>query len=297
MDRLLCRNACGSRRCLARFRPDGWHLVFLTEPEPPRGVAVPLGDGVRRIVARNPGPMTYWGTNTYLIDRADGVVVLDPGPDDPAHVADLLRAAERPIRHILLSHTHADHLGAAAALREAAGAPVHAYARPAAPGFAPDVALEDGDSAAGLVALHMPGHAADHLCFAAPNGTFFSADHVMSWSSSVISPPGGDMAAYLNGLERLLARDDRRYLPGHGPPLPDPRPFVRDLLAHRRSREAAVLAALGDAPASARDLVSRLYAGLDPRLRGAAERNVVAHLLKLAAEGRAAERLQGWLRA
>ncbi len=272
-------------------------MAFLTEPEPPRGVASPVAPGVRRMVARNPGPMTYWGTNTYLLDQPDGIAVLDPGPDDPGHVADLLREAGRPIRRILLSHTHRDHLGAVAALRAATGAPVHAYAHPAVPGFVPDVTLEDGDEAAGLAALHTPGHAADHLSFAAPGGTLYSADHVMSWSSSVVSPPGGDMAAYMQGLERLLTRDDHLYLPGHGPPLPHPGVFVRDLLAHRRAREAAILAALGNAPRPARDFVDLLYSQLDPRLRAAAERNVVAHLLKLAAEGKAAQEGEGWRRA
>jgi glyoxylase-like metal-dependent hydrolase (beta-lactamase superfamily II) len=269
-------------------------LVFLTEPEPPRGIATPVAPGVRRMVARNAGPMTYWGTNTYLLDQPDGVAVLDPGPDDPGHVADLLREAGRPIRRILLSHTHHDHLGAVTALRAATGAPVHAYARPAVAEFVPDVALEDGDEAAGLTALHTPGHAADHLCFAAPDGTFYSADHVMSWSSSVVIPPGGDMASYMGSLERLLARDDQSYLPGHGPPLSNPGAFVRHLLAHRRAREVAILAALGDAPRPARDFVGLLYAQIDPRLHQAAERNVVAHLLKLAAEGRAVQDGEGW---
>ena len=272
-------------------------MAFLTEPEPPRGTASPVAPGVRRIVAPNPGPMTYWGTNTYLLDQPDGIAVLDPGPDDPAHVADLLREAGRPIRRILLSHTHRDHFGALAALRAATGAPVHAYAHPAVPGFVPDVTLQDGDGAAGLTALYTPGHAADHLCFATPDGTLYSADHVMSWSSSVVSPPGGDMAAYMQGLERLLTRDDQLYLPGHGPPLPHPAAFVRDLLAHRRAREAAILAALGDAPRPTRDFVDLLYSQLDPRLCAAAERNVIAHLVKLAAEEKAAQQEEGWRRA
>jgi glyoxylase-like metal-dependent hydrolase (beta-lactamase superfamily II) len=275
-------------------------LDFLTEPEPLRGVALPVAEGVRRMVARNPGPMTYRGTNTYLLDQPDGVAVLDPGPDDPAHVADVLREASAPIRRILLTHGHHDHFGAVAALRAASGAPVHACKHPAVPGFTPDLALEDEDEAApGLVALHTPGHAADHLCFAASDGTVFTGDHVMSWSSSVVSPPGGDMAAYMRGLERLLARrHDRRYLPGHGPPLQDPHPFVRDLLDHRRVREAAILALLGEVPRPPREFVGLLYPDLDPRLRAAAERSVLAHLLTLAAERRAAQDADGfWRRA
>ena len=252
---------------------------------------------VRRVVARNPGPMTYWGTNTYLLDQPDGVAVLDPGPNDPAHVADVLREAGGPIRHVLISHTHPDHVGAVAALREATGAPVHAYAHAVLSGFVPDVGLEDGDERAGLVALHTPGHAADHLCFAHPDGTLFTADHVMSWSSSVVSPPGGDMAAYMSGLERLLARDDQLYLPGHGPPLQAPRPFVRNLLEHRRAREAAVVSLLGEAPRPVHDFVGQIYPDLDPRLHAAAERSVLAHLVKLGAEGRAAQAGDGWRRA
>lgn len=273
-------------------------MRFLTEPEPARGAALPIAPGVRRIVARNPGPMTYWGTNTYLLDQPDGVAVLDPGPDDPAHVADLLREAGRPIQRILVSHGHADHRGAVPALREVTGAPVHAYAPPVEPGFEPDVPVGDGGEAAGLLALYTPGHAADHLCFARPDGTLFSADHVMSWSSSVVSPPRGDMAAYMAGLERLLARGgDQLYLPGHGPPLPDPLPFVRALLDHRLAREAAILGALGPAPRPVREIVDLTYPGLDPSLAAAAERSALAHLVKLAAEGRAAEQGGGWRRA
>lgn len=195
-------------------------MPFLVEPEPPRGVALPVMPGIARVVAPNPGVMTYHGTNTYLIDTPDGCVVLDPGPNDAGHVRAILAAASGPIAHILLSHTHRDHLGAVAALRQVTGAPVHAYGRNGAPGFAPDLPLNDGDVVAGLTALRTPGHASDHLCFAAADGTLFSADHVMSWSSSVISPLDGDMAAYFASLRRLLARDDRLYLPGHGPPLP-----------------------------------------------------------------------------
>ena len=271
-------------------------MAFLTEPEPPRGRALAVAPGVRRVVARNPGPMTYWGTNTYLIDRPGGVAVLDPGPDDREHVADLVREAGCPIQSILLSHAHPDHLGAAAALREATGAPVHGFAAPGVPDFVPDVPLRDGDEAVGLVVLHTPGHAPDHLCFADRDGTLYSADHVMSWSSSVVSPPGGDMAAYMGALERLLAREDRLYLPGHGPPLARPQAFVRELLAHRRAREAAILDALAAGARTARDLVGRIYAQVDARLHAAAERNVLAHLLKLEAEGRVVREEQGWRR-
>ncbi len=268
-------------------------MAFLTEPEPQRGQAVTVLPGIRRIVAANRGPMTYHGTNTYLVDAPGGLIVLDPGPDDPAHVAAVLAAAG-PVARILLSHTHHDHLGAVAAMRAATEAPVHAWHDPAVPEFTPDVRLQDGDMVDGWRAVFTPGHAADHLCFAGPDGVLFSADHVMSWSSSVVSPPGGVMTAYFTSLRRLLARDDRVYLPGHGPPLPDPRPFVQDLLARRMAREDAIMAALGATPCTTRALTDLLYSQVDERLRRAAERNVFAHLLKLRDEGRAADGPDGW---
>ena len=140
---------------------------------------------------------------------------------------------------------------------------------------------------AGWTALHTPGHAADHLCFARADGIIFTADHVMTWSTSVISPPAGDMAAYLTSLRRLLGRDDRLLLPGHGPPLAHPRAYLLDLLIHRKRREAAVLAAIKVAPRTPAELADMLYSPLNPRLRAAAERILLAHLLKLHAEGRA----------
>ncbi len=270
-------------------------VSFLTEPEPPRGIAQTVHAGIRRVVAGNPGSMTYWGTNTYLIDGPDGIIVLDPGPDDPAHVAAVIAAASRVAR-IVLSHTHHDHLGATAALRAMTGAPVYAWHDPDVPGFTPDIGLQDGGRVGEWTALHTPGHASDHLCFAGPDGVLFSADHVMGWSSSVVSPPGGDMAAYISSLRRLLARDDRTYLPGHGPKLLDPTPFVQGLLDHRLTREAAVLGALGTAPRGSRAITDQLYNQLDPRLRRAAERNVIAHLAKLVQEGRAQLGADGWVR-
>ena len=266
--------------------------AFLSEPEPPRGVATRLAPGLRRLVARNAGPMTYHGTNTYLIeppitDPGSGLVVLDPGPDDGRHVAELLAAAGAPVARILLSHTHADHLGAVAALRAATGAPVAAFHRSAKPGFAADLALRDGDRVAGLLAIHTPGHAADHLCFAAPGGVLFSADHVMGWSSSVVSPPRGDMAAYVGSLERLLARDEQLYHPGHGPAVASPRKLVEGMIRHRLKREAEVARRLEEAgPSSIEGLVDALYSQTDPMLRRAAGRNVLAHLIKLEREGR-----------
>lgn len=273
-------------------------MAFLTEPEPERGTLQTLLPGVRRIVAANPGPMTYHGTNTYLIDTADGLVVLDPGPDDPAHVEAVLRAADGKTALILLSHTHHDHVGAAPALQAATGAPTAGFHESALDSFDPDMKLRDGDTVAGMLALHTPGHAADHLCFALPaaDGTnvLFSADHVMSWSSSVVSPPGGNMRHYFASLNRLLDRDDELFLPGHGPKLPNPHDLVRDLLHHRMERERGIEAALQDGPSTTYALMDRLYSQVDQRLRRAAERNVLAHLMKLEEEGKVTRDGETW---
>jgi glyoxylase-like metal-dependent hydrolase (beta-lactamase superfamily II) len=255
----------------------------LTEPEPPRGVAIAVAPGVRRLVANNPGPMTYHGTNTYLIDDAAGVTVLDPGPDNAAHVADILAASGGPVARILVSHGHPDHVGALPALAAATGAPVLRFP-----------ALGDGESVGDWTVLHTPGHAPDHLCLARGDGVVLTADHVMSFSTSVVIPPDGDMAAYMSGLRRLLARDDTLYLPGHGPPIPTPAGVTRALLEHRLAREAAILAAIASRPRGAADLVSELYAPLDERLRRFAEGSVTAHLLKLEAEGRARQEGDVW---
>ena len=276
-------------------------MRFLSEPEPPRGVATAVAPGVRRMVAPNPGPMTCWGTNTYLIETDAGTLVLDPGPDDAGHVAAVAAVAGR-VRAILLSHTHPDHLGGVAALRAATGAPVHSWHAPALGSFVPDVSLRDRDQAFGWTALHTPGHAPDHLCFAGPSegaigGVLASADHVMGWSSTVVIPPDGRMADYFASLERLLGREDRLYLPGHGPPIPEPLAHVRALRAHRLAREAAVLAALGPVPRTVEAIVGELYAEVSPTLHRAAGLTVAAHLGKLAEEGRAAEVGTGWVAA
>src|ERR1700753_445624 len=219
-------------------------MPFLTEPEPERGAVQPVMTGISRIVANNPGPMTYYGTNTYLIDTPDGTAVLDPGPENhPEHIEAILRHTGGAVAFILVSHTHHDHVGAVPALQEATNAPTVGFRRSALPTFDPDIKLDHGDAFATMTALHTPGHAADHLCFAlaAANGerVLFSADHVMSWSTSIVSPPGGDMRDYFASLKLLLDRYDDIYLPGHGPPLRDPRDLARNMLAHRMLREQA----------------------------------------------------------
>ena len=270
-------------------------LAFLTEPVPERGALLPVLPGVSRIVADNPSRMTYHGTNTYLIEAEDGVTVLDPGPDEPAHVANILRLTPGPIVRILLSHTHRDHFGAVAALKVATGAPTYGWHQSADTLFTPDIPIHDGETVIGMEAVFTPGHAADHVCFARPDGVLFSADHVMGWSSSIVSPPGGDMAAYFASLRRLLARPEHTYLCGHGPVLTDPHPYVTALLDHRIARENAIAAALhGTGRQTTKALVDGLYSKIDPILKMAAERNVLAHLMKLQGEGRVTRHGDDW---
>ena len=189
-------------------------MNFLSETVPDHAAATIVAPCVRRLVASNAGPMTYHGTNTYLIDWDDGVGVIDPGPDDAAHVGHLLQSAGAPIRAILLTHGHHDHWGALAALKAASGAAVYGWHNPFTPEVRPDVALQDGAVVGGLRALHTPGHAPDHLCFASPTGVIFSGDVVMGWSTTVVGGAGGDMAAYFASLERLLGTASHVYLPG-----------------------------------------------------------------------------------
>lgn len=284
------------------------NIPFLREDPLPHGAVEQIAPGIRRMVCANPGPFTFRGTNTYLIGRGE-VAVLDPGPADAAHLAAILQAtAGERITRILVSHTHRDHSPGAAALVAATGATTFGHGPHVTPpdaggeggdhAFRPDIALPDGATVDSddwrVTALHTPGHCANHLCFALENaaapGILFSADHVMSWSTTVVSPPDGDMAAYMASLARIATRDDRLYLPGHGPPLPNPAPFVAALAAHRREREAKVFHALRAARrATAAELVPAVYGPeLDPKLVPAAARSLLAHLIKLAAEGAAA---------
>ncbi|MGI4975918.1 MAG: MBL fold metallo-hydrolase [Janthinobacterium lividum] len=258
------------------------------DPAPPYGVALPEAPGIVRVVAPNPGPMTQHGTNSWILAGPDGATVIDPGPDDAGHVAALLSAAG-PVARIVLTHRHADHAGAASALRAASGAPVIAHHAFASALVRPDRTVGDGDALPGLVVLHTPGHASDHLCLAAPDGVLFSGDHVMGWSTTAISPPDGDMADFLRSLERLRARGDRLLLPGHGAAIRDPAPLLSTLLRHRLMREAGLVAALRRAPATIEALVASEYQGLAPGLARAAGATLLAHLAKLRHDGVAAE--------
>ncbi len=287
---------------------------FDRDPAVRHGVPEPVAPGVRRVVAPNPSPMTFTGTASYLVG-ADALALVDPGPDDPAHRAALLAAAGGArIAAILVTHTHRDHSAGAAALAAATGAPVMAFGRhgdgmsPAMAalaaegrlgggeggdaGFAPDRRLADGETVAGgdwrLTALHTPGHVSTHLCFALDGtGVLFTGDAVMGWATTMVSPPDGDMADFLATLDRLRARGDRLYLPGHGPPVRDPAAMLDWQRAHRAARTDQIVAALRDGPARAAELVPRLYAGVDRALWPAAARSVLAHLVALAQAGEA----------
>jgi glyoxylase-like metal-dependent hydrolase (beta-lactamase superfamily II) len=261
-------------------------MSFSTEPKPNYGVAEQVAPGINRIVANNPSMMTYHGTNTYVIEAEDGVYVLDPGPaSDQAHLQSITDHLRGRAAGIILSHHHSDHFGLTPQLREALGVPVYAFEIPADDAFTPDVALKDGDEVAGMDALHTPGHASDHICLARSDGVLFTGDHVMSWNSSIVAPPDGNMASYVQQLRRLLERDDNLYLPGHGPPLPDPLPHTRQLLNHRERRERAILNALAEGSETAERLANRLYRKSHPHLAWAAQRNLEAHLEKLSHEG------------
>ncbi len=284
---------------------------------PPGAVEETVPGAVRRILCDNPSAFTFRGTNTYLIGRGRTVAVLDPGPEDSAHLAAILAATRgETVSRILVSHTHPDHSPGAAPLAAATGAPTVGFGPHATPpgeggeggdhGFRPDRRLADGEAVEGdgwrLTALHTPGHCANHLCFALEGtGVLFSADHVMSWSTSVVSPPDGDMAAYMRSLARVRERGDRLLLPGHGPAITEPEPFLAALAAHREEREARVAEALhraagggGGRAVTAAELVPPVFGPIDPGVVAAAGRSLLAHLIKLEAEGAARREGEGW---
>ncbi|MFN3644059.1 MAG: MBL fold metallo-hydrolase [Gemmobacter sp.] len=263
-----------------------------------------VAPGVTRIVAPNPSPFTFRGTNTYLVGRRD-LAVIDPGPDDPTHLAAILAAVPPGgrIAHVVVTHAHRDHTALASRLSGATGAPVLAFGDAAAgidptmaslgdigggegvdTAFRPDALLADGDALAGadwqLRVLHTPGHMGNHICLAM-DGLLFSGDHAMGWATSIVSPPDGDMGAYMASLDRLIAEGPARLLPGHGDPVEDAPARLAALRDHRRGREAAIRAVLAERPATAEDLVRRLYLDVPPALHPAAVRNVLAHLLDL----------------
>jgi glyoxylase-like metal-dependent hydrolase (beta-lactamase superfamily II) len=261
------------------------------------GRANPLADDLVRLLAPNPSPFTGEGTWVHLIGR-ERLVVLDPGPTDPAHIDAILAAVNgRPVDAILVTHTHRDHSPGAAPLRDRTGAPVWGCAPLVVPGsqeagfdadYAPDRILADGErvTLAGqlIEAVHTPGHTSNHLCFAA-GARLFSGDHVMGWSTTVVIPPDGHMGAYMASLDKLRSRPETIYHPAHGEPVEDPQRLVRGLLTHRVQRERQLLRLLGERPGTVEDLVARAYPGLDPRLVPAAGATATAHLITLEERG------------
>jgi glyoxylase-like metal-dependent hydrolase (beta-lactamase superfamily II) len=281
----------------------------------PTGRSVLLEPLVRRVLAPNASPYTFTGTQTYLIGAASDVAVIDPGPADTGapghadtngegHVEAILAAiGDAKLAAIVCTHTHRDHSPASRALQAATGAPIIGCAPlviddsgPRAdtafdPDYRPDRVLHDGERLSGdgwtIEVVATPGHTSNHLCYAlVESGALFTGDHVMGWSTSVVSPPDGDMAAYLASLALLQTRDDRVYYPAHGAQIDNPRQLVRGMIGHRRQRERQIVTALTTAPATIPELVTAMYKGLDPRLTGAAGRSVLAHLIDLARQGR-----------
>ncbi|MBX3596998.1 MAG: MBL fold metallo-hydrolase [Rhizobiaceae bacterium] len=280
-------------------------MDFDTNFEPRYGEAVQLAPAVRRLTVPNPSPFTFHGTNTYIIGT-DTLAVLDPGPENEAHFESLMQAiGDKPVSHIFVSHTHRDHSPLAARLKAATGAQVlaegpHRFARPLRIGevaaldasadrdFMPDVQLADGARVEGdgwtVEAIHTPGHAANHSVFAlVGTGFLFSADHVMAWATPVVAPPDGAMSDYMSSLDKLLERDDRVYLPGHGGAVTSPQSFVRGLKAHRKMRERAIIERLSAGDRSIREIVAAIYRDTDPRLHPAAALSVLAHMEDLVA--------------
>jgi glyoxylase-like metal-dependent hydrolase (beta-lactamase superfamily II) len=267
----------------------------------PYAVAEQISPLIRRVLAHNPSHFSYTGTQTYIVGTGE-VAVIDPGPlgDDPQHVEALIRIlAGEKITAIMCTHTHRDHSPAAAPLKAATGAPIIGCAPlvleddgPRADAsfdatYVPDRILADGDSVAGpgwtLTALATPGHTSNHLCFAlAEEKALFTGDHVMGWSTSVVSPPDGDMTDYMASLQLLMSREDKLFLPAHGEAVQEPRRLVRGMIGHRKMREGQILRFIernGASPVT--DMVAEMYKGVDRRLHPAAARSVLAHLIDL----------------
>jgi glyoxylase-like metal-dependent hydrolase (beta-lactamase superfamily II) len=267
--------------------------------------------GIARVLAHNPSAFTYYGTQTYLVGD-DEVAVIDPGPDLPEHVEALEQAiGGRPLVAIMCTHTHRDHSPAARPLAERMGAPIVGCAPllletvgPRADAsfdgdYAPDRVLRDGESVhvdgKTISAVATPGHTSNHLCFAY-EGALFTGDHVMGWSTTVVVPPDGDMAAYMQSLDKLRQREDRVYYPAHGPAVTNPQQYVRHLAGHRMQRERQILKLVGERPRPIPDIVANAYPGLDPRLVAAAGGSVFAHLLDLERRGIVVREGETWTR-
>ena len=268
-----------------------------------------LEPGIARVLAHNPSAFTYYGTQTYLIGSNE-IAVIDPGPDLPEHVDALEQAiGGRKVAAIMCTHTHRDHSPAARPLAERTGAPIIGCAPlaletvgPRADAsfdgdYAPDRILTDGDAleidGERVTAIATPGHTSNHLCYAY-RGALFSGDHVMGWSTTVVVPPDGDMAAYMQSLDNLRRRDDRTYYPAHGPAVTNPQQYVRHLVGHRMQREKQILNLVRERPRPIPDIVANAYPGLDPRLVVAAGGSVLAHLVDLERRGLVEQQQDRW---
>lgn len=283
--------------------------------EHPTGIPILLEPLVTRVLAPNPSPFTYTGTQTHIVGDRD-VAVIDPGPDDPAHLDALSHAiAGRPVTAIVITHHHRDHSPASRPLARITGAPI-VGAAPFAPDYeggqsdaafdrdyAPDQILAEREGVSGdgwtLTAIATPGHTSNHLAFALPQTrALFSGDHVMGWSTSIVSPPDGDMSAYMASLEKLMERDDRVYYPGHGEAVDNPQRLVRGMLGHRKQREGQILRLLAKGEdLTIGSMTARMYVGLNPKLIPAAERSVLAHLYDLRTRGLVREEGASWTSA
>ena len=280
--------------------------LFAGARRPPPRALTRLSPLVRRLIAPNASPFTFNGTCAYILGEGE-VAVVDPGPNDDSHLEAILAATEgERIKTILVTHTHRDHSALAGRLRERTGALIVGAApfTPKGDGsegldsshdreYAPDLALGDGERFNGagftIEAVATPGHCSNHLCLALlEEGALFSGDHVMAWSTSVVAPPDGSMGAYMASLDKLRARDERVYWPGHGGPVTEPQRYLRALIHHRRQREAAILAALSDGPQTVKGVAAKVYVGLDPKLARAASLSTLAHLEDLKERGQVA---------
>ena len=262
---------------------------------------------IRRVIAENPSPFTFHGTGTYIVG-AGAVAVIDPGPLLDEHIAALDRVLQgERVTHIVITHTHRDHSPAAKGLKQLTGAPTygfgpHGSGRPDSGGeveegadrdFMPDVRVHDGDRIEGegwtLEAVHTPGHTSNHLCFALEEeNALFPGDHVMGWSTTVVSPPDGDMQAYMRSLERLQARGESVFWPTHGPPIRNPSAYVGALLAHRHDREDQIMDCLAHGTSTIPDMVEAMYVDVGRHLHAAAARSVLSHLVHMVETGRVA---------
>jgi glyoxylase-like metal-dependent hydrolase (beta-lactamase superfamily II) len=278
----------------------------------PYALLDPVEPGIARVLAQNPSAFTYYGTQSYIVGTSE-LAVIDPGPNLPEHLDALIHAiAGRPVVAIMCTHTHRDHSPAARPLALATGAPIVGCAPlsldTAGPRadeafdahYAPDRVLADGDvvevDGRQLVAVATPGHTSNHLCFSYGDA-LLTGDHVMGWSTTVVVPPDGDMAAYMASLKKVRGRTDRIYYPAHGPAVTNPQQYVRGLIGHRMQRERQIVRLVDERPRDIPEIVSNAYPGLDPRLVTAAGGSVLAHLLDLERRGLVVRNEQQWSKA